>query len=216
MKGVEVRRLKDFIIAVVSTGISISLVGCEETAGTATEPVGQRPESRIVEQPATIENIEPAEEEIPIEPNSQMEDIIPAVELGTTPGPVADNNLCYACHLNFEKETLTSLHAQANIGCVQCHGASEAHRLDEDTITPPNVMFLTEKIGSFCTGCHIEDSMNVPGHQPVASEVNPLTRTCTDCHGEHRLNYRTRKWDKVTRNLIKDERVRKLSDEMFE
>ena len=203
------RCLKDCITVVVLTGTWMGLTGCEETVKTDPKPVNQTLDSRPAEESFLAEEMAPAE------PNSQVEKIITAVEPDSSPGSVANNNLCFACHMNLKKETLTMVHAQANIGCTQCHGASDAHRVDEDTITPPDVMFPLEKIGSFCTGCHTEDSMNVPAHQAVTTGLNPSTESCTDCHGQHRLKYRTRKWDKTTRNLIKDQRVRRLSDEMF-
>lgn len=211
-----VMHLKDLIIALVLTGASISLIGCEETIKADPDPVTQTEESLSVEQTNPVEEITPTEERIPLELNSQEELIVTAVELDPTPGPIADNSLCLTCHLNFKKETLTLIHAQANIGCARCHGASDAHRLDEDTVTPPDVMFPKDKIKFFCMSCHTEDLINIPLHKTVMAEGEPVKAGCTDCHGEHRLNYRTRKWDKVTRNLIKDERVRKLSDEMFE
>ncbi|MBN2315299.1 MAG: cytochrome c3 family protein [Sedimentisphaerales bacterium] len=201
------RHLKEYFIAVVLTGTWISLAGCEETVKTDPKSVNQTLESRPGEE-STLTG-----EKTGVEPNSQNEKTITVVKSDSSSGRVADNNLCFACHVNLKKETLTIVHAQANIGCIQCHGASEAHRLDEDTITPPDVMFPVDKVKSFCLSCHPEDSMNIPAHQAVASEINPSTKSCTDCHGEHRLKYRTRKWDKTTRNLIKDQRVRRLSDE---
>ena len=138
------------------------------------------------------------------------------MELESPPGPIADNSLCHTCHVNFIKEALVSVHARANIGCARCHGASNAHRSDEDTITPPDIMFPKARIKSFCLGCHTEDSLNIPAHETMLTETDPLNACCTDCHGEHRLDYRTRKWDKVTRNLIKDQRVRRLSDDMLQ
>lgn len=201
------RHLKDYIIVVLFVVSWIGLTGCEESIQNDSKSVNPSLESR------PVEDATPREEKVVVEPNSQIEIVITTAELDSSPTPVADNSLCFACHVNLKKETLTTVHTQANIGCIQCHGASEAHRRDEDTITPPDVMFPKDKIKSFCMGCHTEDSMSVQAHQNVATELNPLSRACTDCHGEHRLTYRTRKWDKATRNLIKDQRVRRLSDE---
>lgn len=204
------RRLKDFLPAVALAGLISGLIGCEVENRAEPEPLLRTGEDRPVEEST------PTEEKTLGEQSPQVEEIIPAVELDLLPGPVADNTLCFACHVNFMKESLTSVHAQANVGCAQCHGASDAHRSDEDTITPPDIMFPKAKIKSFCLGCHGGDSMNIPAHKPVIAEADPLKGCCTDCHGEHRLNYRTRKWDKITRNLIKDRSVRRLSDEIFE
>lgn len=191
-------------------GATSGLVGCEEQ--NRTDPELLLP---TWEDSPVVENA-PLEEEIPVEQNAPVEEVVTAVELEPPPGPVADNSLCYACHVNFMKEELSSVHAQANIGCTHCHGASDAHRSDEDTITPPDIMFPKAKIKSFCSGCHTGDSMNIPAHKTVLSETDSLKACCTDCHGEHRLNYRTRKWDKNTGNLIKDQRVLRLSDDLLE
>ncbi len=35
---------------------------------------------------------------------------------------------------------------------------------------------------------------------------------CTDCHGEHRLKVRTRRWDKETGKLVSDDGVRMMEE----
>jgi hypothetical protein len=207
-KESEVRHLSDSFLAGVLIGALVGLIGCEEQVRTDPEPTVQTEENDSVTAPAPVEKGPAAKE------NVRIEQIKLAVELDSLPGPLADNSRCHACHANFKNEALTSVHAQANIGCTRCHGASDAHRSDEDTVTPPDVMFPKAKITSFCTGCHTGDPMNIPAHQAVLTQADPPKSYCTDCHGEHRLNYRTRKWDKTTRNLIKDDRVLKLSDEI--
>lgn len=122
----------------------------------------------------------------------------------TDTGPLADNSRCYVCHINFAQEKLTSIHAKADIGCEHCHGASDAHCSDEDNITPPDIMYPAEKINSFCKSCH-----------PNA-KLGKGKKYCTECHGEHHLSHRTRKWDKETGELIKDDNVRMLTDKMLE
>ncbi len=113
-------------------------------------------------------------------------------------GPAADNSRCQVCHINFSDEVLAVTHARANISCEQCHGACDAHCSDEDNITPPDIMYPPEKINDFCKSCH-----------PKA-KLGEGKKFCTDCHGEHRLSYRTRKWDKTTGKLIEDDKVRML------
>lgn len=119
-------------------------------------------------------------------------------------GPLADNSRCFVCHINFVEDKLTSMHAKADIGCEHCHGASDAHCSDEDNITPPDIMYPAEKINSFCKSCHPD------------AKLGGDKKYCTDCHGEHRLSHRTRKWDKATGELIEDDNVRMLTDEMLE
>jgi hypothetical protein len=116
----------------------------------------------------------------------------------------ADNSRCHVCHINYEDEKLAVTHARAGIGCEQCHGASDAHCSDEDNITPPDIMYPADKVNSFCKGCH-----------PKA-QLGGGKKYCTDCHGEHRLNHRTRRWDKSTGQLIEDDKVRMLTEDMLQ
>ncbi len=115
-------------------------------------------------------------------------------------GPVADNSRCHVCHINYEDEKLAVVHARANVSCEKCHGSSNAHCSDEDNITPPDIMYPAEKINDFCKTCHPN------------SKLGGDKKYCTDCHGEHRLGYRTRKWDKATGKLLKDDKVRMITE----
>ena len=62
----------------------------------------------------------------------------------------AENTACFVCHANYMTEFLANRHAKAEIGCVNCHGESSAHRNDENNITPPEIMYSAEKIDPFC------------------------------------------------------------------
>jgi hypothetical protein len=138
------------------------------------------------------------------EPPLLLEEVSVTEELSSPTGPVADNSRCHVCHINYEGEELVFIHSQANISCEQCHGASDAHCSDEDNITPPDIMYPANKINSSCKSCHPD------------GKLSGGKKYCTDCHGEHRLSYRTRKWDKTTGELIEDDKVRMLTDEMLE
>lgn len=126
-------------------------------------------------------------------------------------GPVADNSRCHVCHINYEDEKLAVVHARANMNCEQCHGASDAHCSDEDNITPPDIMYPMAKINPFCMGCHPRDKISSLHESFLAGTTKE--KYCTDCHGDHRLVYRTRKWDKETGELIEDDKVRMMTDE---
>ncbi len=144
------------------------------------------------------------EEKVLDEPPLRLEDDINSQQLTLPSGPVADNSRCHVCHLNYAEEELAVVHARANIGCEQCHGACDAHCSDEDNITPPDTMFAMEKINSFCKSCHAD------------AQLGGGKKYCTDCHGDHRLDYRTRRWDKSTGQLIEDDSVRMMTDDMLE
>jgi len=130
-------------------------------------------------------------------------------------GSVADNSRCHVCHMNYEEEELAVLHAKANVGCEDCHGDSTPHCSDEDNITPPDIMYANEKNNPFCLKCHAGNKLSKM-HKPFLAGAATEKKYCTDCHGEHRLAYRTRRWDKTTRNLIQDDGVRMLTGEFLE
>jgi len=67
---------------------------------------------------------------------------------------VKENTACFVCHTNYQSEFLASRHAQANVGCFNCHGESSPHQNDENNITPPETMYSAEKIDPFCRSCH--------------------------------------------------------------
>jgi len=117
------------------------------------------------------------------------------------------NQACFVCHNNYREEYLMRVHAKQEIACMECHGESIAHRNDEDNITPPDIMYPLDKINEACQECH--DTHDAPAKKVVArwrercpqkTDVGKIV--CTDCHGKHRLESRTVRWDKRTGKLI--------------
>jgi len=111
--------------------------------------------------------------------------------------------MCNDCHMNYIGEPLALTHAKAGISCESCHGKSRAHYSDESNSTPPDKMYPSDKISSFCQDCH--HSHDVPAGNVVAlwierksDKTSPDKIVCTDCHGEHRMKVRTIIWDKNT------------------
>jgi hypothetical protein len=144
------------------------------------------------------------------EPLLLLEDTSPIDDLPPPEGPVADNTRCHVCHINYAEETLAVMHARADIGCEQCHGSSDAHCGDEDNITPPDIMYPAHKINSSCMTCHPKQKIKVPQHEFVFDSIVANEKGCTECHGEHRLDHRTRRWNKTTGQLIQDDKVRMI------
>ena len=173
------------LLAVAWAGISVTFVACREQISEKSEPL------LLLEETSTAQ-----------------ESVSPA-------GPVADNSRCHVCHMNYEGEALALIHARADVGCKGCHGACDAHCSDEDNITPPDTMYPVEKIKPFCMGCHPKEKIGIAVHDSVMAETDPAKAYCTGCHGEHRLAHRTRRWDKTTGELIKDDGVRMTTGEML-
>lgn len=161
----------------------------------------------VVLAAAAVVTVSCKREEITEEPLLLLEDSEEGPEV------LADNSRCHVCHINYEEEDLAFVHAVGDVSCEDCHGPSDAHCSDEDNITPPDIMFAQARIDGFCLGCHPKDKLSSV-HKIVFDDTKGKNY-CTACHGEHRLKHRTRRWDKTTRKLIKDDKVRMLTDEML-
>ena len=134
-----------------------------------------------------------------------------AIACSATAGAPADNSYCLVCHANFKTEKLSFNHQKHGVGCEKCHGPSDRHSADEDGLTPPEIMFAKENIKSACTKCHSENKLRTVDEHSEAFAKDPAkVKTCTACHGEHRMAARTRVWDKTTGKLIKAEGVRMM------
>lgn len=121
------------------------------------------------------------------------------------PRDAADNSYCYVCHVNFDGEELVAVHRVAGIGCVKCHGGSDAHVDDEDHTTPPEIMYTKAAVNASCAnaGCHSDAKMvHVASHGPFFAGTDKKRKHCTDCHGNHRIDKRHRIWDRTTGKLI--------------
>jgi hypothetical protein len=137
--------------------------------------------------------------------NEPVETESPSFE--KTAEAIADNSACFVCHANYAEEPLARDHAKAGIGCLDCHGDSFPHRNDENNTTPPDIIYPADRIAPSCRECHA--THDVPAVEVIAlylkrcpSKRDPTKVLCTDCHGEHRLEVRTVRWDKETRKLI--------------
>lgn len=112
---------------------------------------------------------------------------------------VADNDLCYVCHMDFSTEELAVRHARAGIGCDRCHGPSNDHMSNEDNVIPPDVIYERSDVNAACLECHVQ----LPAEHPeVRAGATARQQVCTDCHGRHRVETPRRRWDKKTRKLL--------------
>jgi hypothetical protein len=125
------------------------------------------------------------------------------------------NQFCSACHYGFSDENLALTHEKAGIGCERCHGESERHRSDEKNIMPPEIMYPKAKINPTCMMCHPRHEISrVESHKTLLEGAKTVFDSaddsanqmyCTDCHAkDHRVNFRTIRWNKQTGELIKE------------
>jgi Zn finger protein HypA/HybF involved in hydrogenase expression len=130
------------------------------------------------------------------------------------------NPYCKVCHLDFDEEELALQHEVWGIGCERCHGESFRHRSDEANVTPPEIMYLKERVNPSCMSCHPrQDIQDTKDHDPILEaglssfeEATPsgkdAKKYCTDCHGsKHRvMRVRAAHWDKATGALLKKDK----------
>lgn len=126
----------------------------------------------------------------------------------------ADNSYCLVCHVNLEEEELVDIHLPVSVGCETCHGMSDDHSADEDSLTPPEIMWSKERINPRCMTCHprdqlLEDKTAAEPHREMFArwedpdKAEPGEKYCTQCHGDHKIHNRTRVWDRETGKLLK-------------
>jgi hypothetical protein len=180
---------------VVASAMVFVLLGCESKEGPA-----------AVEEPVAVVADDPVVAVEDEEPLLLLDDEEPLLLTNEGGGEDMSINIrCHACHYNFSEEEIAGTHARMGIGCEDCHGSCDAHCDDEDNITPPDVMFAPEQIAPFCLGCHGEELLELPVHKAARNG-----KVCTQCHGDHRMNHRTRDWDPYTGELIQDDNVRMM------
>jgi len=159
---------------------AITLLSC--TPASDSEPAGtnaaltaeSESESASGPPPLVIDTSEPLLLDEPTEEQAA----IAATEAATA------NMACFVCHANYRGEVLADSHAKVNIGCVNCHGDSFAHRNDENNTTPPETMYPAERIDPFCQGCH--DAHDISARKIIAAWIRQKAKkpdvTCQGCH----------------------------------
>ena len=181
------------LIFIVSMAL-VAMSGCERNSNPSESEIktGSDQASNITDTPAVASEDEPLL--LDEEPLLLLEDEPAPAASGK---PVADNSRCFVCHANYLDEKIAVTHAQAGIGCADCHGASDAHIADDPGAraamwTAPEIMFPKAKINPACMHCHPKDKIDTPQHEPVFAVAE--AKVCTDCHGDHRLAVRRCTW----------------------
>lgn len=177
-----------------------SPLGNPSPSSTDPLPATEKPEPQIERPPVTsTEEAEPSNQPSPIEhplPEAEPLMLVEEEQEGE-PERMADNSRCLVCHLNYEREDISLIHAKAGYGCAHCHGPSDAHIADESWAsggngTAPDIMYRPNEIIPACLKCH-EHSLSNP-ECPCAFPKLPEKKSCTECHGSHRLKSRKCHW----------------------
>ena len=115
-----------------------------------------------------------------------------------------ENATCLDCHDKYRSEKLSMIHQRKAVTCTTCHGESTRHSEDADSFTPPDIMYPRDTVKASCLKCHSPAKLSWKGpHKPIFSAPPATDKTCTDCHGEHRMKgYRSRTWDKSSGKLL--------------
>ncbi|MEN6425347.1 MAG: multiheme c-type cytochrome [Phycisphaerales bacterium] len=180
-------RLNGTAAILLSMVVILTTGGCEQTGATAQSAL----ETGATDAPRTVLTPGPA-------PVAQAPLLLLDGEENEAESPaVADNSRCFVCHINYVAEAIAANHARQNIGCIHCHGGSDAHIADESwgsggNGTAPDVMYAKDKINPACMACHPKEKIDSPQHEMVFAESD--AKVCTDCHGDHRLSQRRCRW----------------------
>jgi hypothetical protein len=178
----HIRRILMLLICIPAM---VAIDGCERTGTTARSGLDT----------AEIKNSKPVVNQPARTASAPL--LLDDEETEASDEPAADNNRCFVCHINYAEEQIAANHARRNIGCVHCHGTSDAHIADESwgsggNGTAPDIMYPRDKINPACMTCHPRDKMQAPQHELAFAKSDP--KVCTDCHGDHRLPRRRCKW----------------------
>lgn len=169
--------------------------GCQDTRVLRPTPSDQ---SDLGSLPSSAALDAPAQERAPSRTEDAPLPLDEGLGLSMSVEGGADNSRCAVCHLNLIGEELARTHAQAEIGCADCHGPSDAHIADESWAsggngTAPDMMFPKHQINPACLECHPQDELSHREHEALLAGRSQK-KHCTDCHGEHRLVNRKCQW----------------------
>jgi len=121
--------------------------------------------------------------------------------------------VCARCHVISVVEWGITRHQQAGTGCVDCHGASRGHVIDERNNVKPDRLPRAAAIARLCVTCHAAGC-------PKSKRAD----ACQNCHHVHalvdpnkppatqddRLDQLTRKSQAATRHVAEGQRLLKL------
>lgn len=176
------------------------VVGNSSLQGSNPLPAPEKPQSQG-EEPAGIsaEKADSSPTESPIVPTLLEAEPLLLADDGDEDdrAPKADNSRCFVCHLNYEQEEIAVVHAREGYGCAYCHGPSDAHIADESWAsggngTPPDIMYRPHEVIPACLKCHDLSASDPACHCEFPKL--PEKKSCTDCHGSHRLKSRKCHW----------------------
>ena len=127
--------------------------------------------------------------------------VSPVHATGTLPQEDIPNDFCLGCHQNQDitlslgNESLSatinpiqfglSVHAEANIACVDCH--TDIRDYPHPIVTEKSVRAFSLGLSQSCGECHAEkySSGHDSVHQKAITEGNEQAPLCADCHNPH-------------------------------
>ncbi len=102
--------------------------------------------------------------------------VVPAWPQVATDVQLKQAGVCARCHVISVVEWGVSRHPQAGTGCVECHGASRGHVVDERNNVKPDFLPRAAAIAGLCATCHAAGC-------PKSKRAD----ACQTCHHVHAL-----------------------------
>ena len=91
---------------------------------------------------------------------------------------------CDTCHIDVADEVVHTRHQAKGVTCARCHGKSIGHVRDENNEVKPDRVFTRRNTDKWCGVCH---QCSRPGAAKPPARPGPDHKTCTDCHGSHKI-----------------------------
>ena len=102
--------------------------------------------------------------------------MVPAWPQAAPDAQLKQAGVCARCHVISVVEWGISRHQQAGTGCVECHGPSRGHVIDERNNVKPDRIPRAAAIAILCATCHT-----------AGCPKSKRTDACQDCHHMHAL-----------------------------
>ncbi len=155
------------------------LAACASCRDNAAAPSARRPTANVTAADVVTPSADPPSDvaaERPISSPVDPADLVPID--GDLPGG------CVTCHVDVSDELEGSAHLAEDIGCVECHGPSDAHVRDENNEAKPDQVFARADVDRLCSECH---RCSRPGASEPAAQPPANRKVCIDCHKAHSL-----------------------------
>ena len=173
-------RLRAAFTVILAVSVAAGAAGCDTTppVESAAEAMPEHDDPDPVSQPDPAEDIEADAERILAEMNPEWQAMLAQAEALQRRDQAQS---CVVCHVDAADQWTGTAHDHNDVGCIECHGPSEAHAQDENNEVLPDELFARADVDYLCAKCHVCTRTR---DEETLAAIAPA-RVCTDCHTAH-------------------------------